>query len=252
MIVLVGQDEGVQPMCPPGSEVLWRAGSDPGARCDCSECGGDIGCSVGFGYGSNGFCTSYDTNSGCQPFSSEEEGQFWMSFSLDVSAGAACESPEPAEPDFREHAVGCRPNAEPCEGGVCLLGRACVSRPGDHEECPAEYPERSLLHMSTIGSNLSCDTCDCGEQASASFCTEATVALYDTADCAGEPSSEPQPYGFEDECAPYIDEKAFVAIEDIVSVDIQIPQADCSSNRGFENASGDFVEVGPRTVCCSG
>lgn len=251
-IMLVGQNEGVEPMCPPGSEELWRAGTDPAAQCDCSECAGEIGCQVGFGFGSNGTCPSYDTSSGCQPFSTALTGQFWMSFSLQVEPGASCDSPVPAEPGFREQSVGCRPKAETCEGGVCLLGRACISRAGDYAECPPAYPDRSLLHTSTIGSDLSCDTCGCGDDASGFFCTEATVALYDAPECAGSPSSKPQLYSDSDACAPYFDADGFVAIEDIASVDIQIPAADCSSDRAFENASGDFVEVGPRTVCCSG
>ncbi|MGH1340860.1 MAG: hypothetical protein ACRBN8_04880 [Nannocystales bacterium] len=251
-VMLVGQSEGVEPMCPPGSEVLWRAGTDPAARCDCSECGGDIGCDVELGFGSNGTCPEGSTGSGCQPFSTELTGQFYMSLALDVSAGAACDSPQPADPGFREQAVGCRPNAETCEGGVCLLGRACISRPGDFEACPPDYPDRSLLYTSASGSDLSCDTCGCGDDGVGFLCTEATVTLYDGPDCAGASSSPPLLAAASGECDPYDDPKGFVAIEEIASVDIQIPQADCSSDRGFENASGEFDVADPRTVCCSG
>ncbi|MBV1859260.1 MAG: hypothetical protein KUG77_12670 [Nannocystaceae bacterium] len=253
VVVLMDQGEGMGPMCPPGAQEVWRAGTDPAARCDCSQCSGDIGCDVEFGVGGNGSCSANEAaTSGCQPFSTEESGQFWMSFALQVSAGAACESPAPAEPRFRERAIGCQPNApEPCEDGVCLLGRVCISQMGDHAVCPPGFPNRSLLQTSVTGSDLSCDTCGCGDEASGLFCTEAIVGLYGSADCSGTPSAAPQPYSDSAECGPY-EGASFVLIEEVGSIDVQVPQADCSSDRAFEDASGDLVEAGPRTVCCSG
>lgn len=247
-IVLMGQEEGQEPMCPQGADVLWRAGTDPAAPCDCSECGGEIGCQVGLGYGAFGSCDSYTTAPGCQPFSSVDTGQFFTSFSISLPAGEACVSPEPGEPVFREQAVGCAPDPMPCEDGVCLLGPACISRPGEHA-CPPGYNDRSVLYNSANGIDLSCDSCDCGDSNSGLFCTGATLRLYDVDDCAGAPIGAPDPMADGDACTGY---PGIVLIEDIVSVDIDIPAADCSSDRDFENASGEIVESGARTVCCSG
>lgn len=247
-IMLMGLDDGMDPMCPPGAAELWRAGADPAAECDCTACGGEVECDVEFGFGSNGTCPSSSTSSGCQPFSTMLTGQLWTSLSLDVSDGSSCESPLPAEPRFREAAVGCQPESPSCDGGVCLLGPACISQSGEHE-CPPGYPDGSLLHMSVIGNDLSCDSCGCGDAKSGFFCSEATVSLYESADCTGAPLEDPLPYGESDMCDGDPD---FVLIEDIASVDIDIPAADCSSSRDFEDASGDFVEGDPRTVCCSG
>ena len=244
-------EAGVEPVCPLGADVLWRAGESPQASCDCSECGGEIECDLVLGYGVFGFCPEELFDSGCQPFSTQLTGQLSTSFSLGVAPGSACESPGPGEPGFREQAVGCAPAAEPCEGGVCLPGPACISQEGDRP-CPPSYPDRSLLHATVSGDELSCDTCGCGDGASGLFCTEAVVALYDSENCAGAPMSTPQPYDQKDACAGYVNTSGITLIEDVVSIDIQIPAADCSSDRGIENAAGDFVESDPRTVCCAG
>lgn len=250
-IMLVGQVEGVEPVCPAGTEEIWRAGAEPAAPCDCSECGGAIGCELDVEYGSNGLCEESTDLAGCQPFSSELTGQFVMSFNLSAIPGESCTSPEPGETEFQELSVGCAPIAKPCDGGVCLLGPACISRLGDLP-CPPAYPERSLLHTSVAGSELSCDSCECGDEESLFVCTEASVAVYESEDCSGDPIEAPHLYQDGEACLNFQEKMSIVLIEEIGSIDVDIPPTDCSSDLVLENALGEFIEEDPRTVCCSG
>ncbi len=78
------------------------------------------------------------------------------------------------------------------------------------------------------------------------------MAVYESGDCSGEPMEVPYLYQDEDPCQPFQDKSSIVLIEEIGSIDVDIPAADCSSDRGIENAAGELTEVGPRTVCCAG
>jgi|GEM_PF-2549310 len=243
-IASLGQPD---PLCPPGTDELWRGGENPVALCDCNSCSaGGLECDVVLDWGINGHCdVDAIAESGCLPFSAPENGQFTLAFEISPPAGD-CTPPIPTGPEFQRRGVACSPNGDACgEGGTCVQGPACIWQTGEHE-CPPAFEQRTVLYESFDAGALNCDACECG--GGETLCEEATVSLYGAADCTGEPIAEPNTYSSY-ACLAYDDPMVTVLTESIGSIDIDA-EPDCSSSKGAVPASGKISTANPTTLCC--
>lgn len=246
VIALFAEDGQLDPVCPPTTTEVWAAGRNPAAMCQCDDCSAEnVACDVTLGWGANGFCeTSSEWLTGCQPFTSDELGQFYLSVELEPAEGAGCSPPEPSAAQFRTRAVACEPQGPSCEGGTCMSGRACVWQEGD-VDCPDEFSDKTLLYDGVETETASCDGCDCGENST--LCDSATVSLHGEEMCSDLPVAPPGEYGG-GACVPY--DEGFVLIQDLAGIDVQPIASDCSSSAGTIAATATFIESKARTLCC--
>lgn len=246
--VQFSEDMEPEPTCPPLTTELRHGGRNPAAACSCDDCNGeDVQCDVQLEWGANGFCDAVSEWMDCQPFMGVDEGQFWFSILAEPVAGTACTAPQPSDPQFRTRAVLCEPQAGSCDdGGTCHAGPVCIWQEGEHE-CPGVFGQPTVLYRGVEGEDLACDTCNCG--AGSTFCEDATISVYADPVCGGEPLAEPYEPDLE-LCQSYMDPEAFVLVEDVGGIDIEMAPPDCSSNVETALASGDFVESMPFTLCC--
>ncbi len=246
------EDALIDPMCPPGTDEVFRAGRDPAAACDCTECSSeDVACDVNIEWGVFGSCNTTTIGTGCQPFHSEESGQLFLAVEVGGGKAAACTLPEPSQPQFRLRAVACQPPDRACEdGGTCVAGRACIWREGEHA-CPPAFEAREVLYDGFDAEDLSCDTCGCALDGIP--CSEATLTPYGEESCDGDAVAQPLTYFSVNDpvCESYFDPGQVVLADDVFSLDIETNEVGCSSNQDVAAASGTFTTVAPLTLCCS-